>query len=137
MTDATKAKLSERGVRVFRVALVGVLALLIGSGYTLEYTNVALAKQLEQTTPTQTQTQSATASQTTTQTATQTPTKTFTETPPPVDPVLEKIKAHQTATGCRFHLDTSVPVQTLGTCKLAAQHLPLMICGLWALRPRV
>lgn len=61
MTDATKTKLSERGVRVFRVTLVGVLALLIGSGFTLEYTNVALAKQLEQSTPTQTQTQSAKA----------------------------------------------------------------------------
>lgn len=118
MTDATKTKLSERGVRVFRVTLVGVLALLIGSGFTLEYTNVALAKQLEQTTPTQTHTQSATASQSATQTASQSPTETFTETPPPVDPVLEKIKAHQTATGCRMHLDTSVPVQTLGTCKL-------------------
>ena len=62
MSDATKAKLSERGVRVFRVTLVGVLALLIGSGFTLEYTNVALAKQMEQVAPIQTPTKAETHS---------------------------------------------------------------------------
>lgn len=118
MTDATKAQLGERGVRVFRVALVGVLALLIGSGFTLEYTNVALAKQLEQITPIQTPSKAETQSAPASQTASQSPSETVTETPAPVDPVLEKIRAHQAATGCRMHLDTAVPVQTLGTCKL-------------------
>ena len=119
-----RAKVAENGVRVFRIALVCLLSFLIGSGYTLQYTNVALAKQLEQTTPsattsspaTQTATQSA--SQSASQSATQTSTETPSETSPPVDPVLEKIKAHQKATGCRMHLDTAVPVQSLGTCKL-------------------
>ncbi len=94
--------------RVFRLLLVSVLALLIGSGYTLQYANTALATQLANTKPAQTHTPHITAT-------VPDPDPT---TPAPVDPVLTAIQAHQTATGCHLHLDSSVPVQTLGTCKL-------------------
>jgi hypothetical protein len=45
MSKGSETKSIERGKRLFRVMLVSVLTLLIGSGFTLDYANQALAKQ--------------------------------------------------------------------------------------------
>ncbi len=104
----TKQALAAGSVRAFRIGLVAALTLLIGSGYTLQYTNTALATELANNAPSQTHTPTQTAS-------VPDPDPT---TPAPTDPVLAAIQAHQTATGCHLHLDVAVAVQALGTCKL-------------------
>jgi hypothetical protein len=107
MSNDSETKSIERGKRLLRVMLVSVLSLLIGSGFTLDYANKALAKQAAST-PAQTNTTVATATE-------PDPTPT---TPAPADPVLTAIQAHQAAAGCNLHVDASVAIKPLGTCKL-------------------
>ena len=99
---------TESGVRALRLSLVTALVLLAGSGFSLQFANTAIAKQ---------NLASGSAVATTPGQTSQVPTV-DPVTPDPTDPVLTAIQARQTATGCNFHVDPSVPVKQLGTCKI-------------------
>jgi hypothetical protein len=106
----SKPKANSASGRGFRAILVGFLALLIVSGSSLQFANTATANQLAHSVPTHTKTHVAS------------PTVTVPDpdptTPAVEDPIITAIKAHQAATGCNLHLDASVPVRPVGTCKL-------------------
>ena len=110
MTQAIGTKAIERSKRVFRILLVSILSVLIGSGFTLDYTNQALAKQAEQA-PIASATETSSI-------ATVTEPEPTPTTPATPDPVLAAIQARQTASGCNLHVDPAVAVKSLGTCKL-------------------
>lgn len=93
----------------FRVGLISLLTVLIGSGLVLEFTTASAISASASPAATITQT----ASQSVTEPVTEDPT-----TPATPDPVLEAIKAQQSAAGCNFDLDPAATVKTLGTCKI-------------------
>jgi hypothetical protein len=102
----------QRTATRLHAALTLVLTLLIGAGFTLQFTNESAVKAEASQSPSVTETQTHTS---VTPTLTSEPSPTDPD--PQPDPILEGIAAHQKAHGCNFN-SAATTLRVLGTCKI-------------------